>query len=266
MTLRTALSVEVLGRELAVERLEPDGGGKGPVLVFLHEGLGCIALWRDVPARCCERLGFPAIVYDRQGHGRSDPPDGPRTMRYLHEEAEEQLPALLDALGIADAVLIGHSDGGTIALLFAASFPKRVKALVTLAAHVFVEGITIDGIEATVRAYAAGGLGARLERHHGEGTDALFHAWADTWLAPWFRQWNVEDCLPRVTAPVLIMQGVDDRYGTPRQIKAIARGLAGPHRTLLLPGVGHAPHLEAPDTVVEAVASFVSASLAAGEA
>jgi pimeloyl-ACP methyl ester carboxylesterase len=266
MVKRTALSALVLGRELAVERLEPDAARDGPVLVFLHEGLGCIALWRDVPAQLCELLGLAAIVYDRQGHGRSDPHGRPRTLRYLHEEAEEQLPALLDALGVADAVLIGHSDGGTIALLFAASFPKRVKALVTLAAHVFVEDITIDGIEATVRAYATNGLGARLERHHGEGTDALFHAWADTWLAPWFRQWNVEDCLPRITAPVLIMQGEDDRYGTPHQVEAIARGLAGPHRTLLLPGVGHAPHLEAPDTVVDAVASFVSASLTAGEA
>jgi pimeloyl-ACP methyl ester carboxylesterase len=266
MVKRTALSALVLGRELAVERLEPDGGGKGPVLVFLHEGLGCIALWRDVPARLCERLGLPAIVYDRQGHGRSDPLGGPRTVRYLHEEAQAQLPALLDALRIAEAVPIGHSDGGTVALLFAASFPERTKALVTLAAHVFVEDITIDGIEATVRAYATGELGARLRRHHGEGTDALFHAWADTWVAPWFRQWNVEDCLPRITAPALIMQGEADRYGTPRQIEAIARGLAGPRRTLLLPGVGHAPHLEAPDTVIDAVASFVSASLAVGAA
>ena len=263
---RTALSVAVLGRELAVERLEPDGDRNGPVLVFLHEGLGCIGLWRDIPARLCERLGLAAIVYDRLGHGNSDPPGRPRTWHYLHEEAEEQLPALLDALGIEEAVLIGHSDGGTIALLFAAAFPQRARALVTLAAHVFVEDITIDGIRAALRTYATGDLSTRLRRYHGDGTDALFHAWADTWLAPWFRGWNVEDCLPRVTAPALIMQGEADRYGTPRQVEAIARGLAGPHRTLLLPGVGHAPHLEAPDAVVEAVASFLSASLAGGEA
>lgn len=261
MVERMALSVEVLGRELAVERLRPDAAAEGPTLVFLHEGLGCIALWRDVPARLSQRLGLPAIVYDRRGHGRSAPFPGPRGLRYLHEEAEEQLPALLQALGIGEAVPVGHSDGGTIALLFAAAFPERTRALVTLAAHVFVEDITLEGIEEAARAYEAGELASRLRRHHGEKTDALFRAWADTWRAPWFRGWNVEDRLPRVRAPALVIQGEDDRYGTALQVEAIARGLGGPCRTLMLEGVGHAPHLEAPDAVIDATASFVGSSL-----
>ena len=214
MVERATLSVEVLGRKLAVERLRPERAQDGPTLVFLHEGLGCIAFWRDVPARLSTRLGLPAIVHDRQGHGRSAPLREPRGLRYLHEEAEEQLPALLDALGIAEAILIGHSNGGTIALLFAASFPERTRALATLAAHVFVEDVTIEGIKTTVQAYATGDLRARLERHRGPRTDALFHAWADTWQAPWFWDWNIEECLPRVTAPALIVQGEADRYGT----------------------------------------------------
>jgi pimeloyl-ACP methyl ester carboxylesterase len=262
---RERLTVEAAGRRLAVERLTPDGSsGTGPTLVFLHEGLGSIGLWKDIPDRLAGRLGLPALVYDRWGHGGSEPFDGARTARYLHDEAELFLPALLDALGVAEVALVGHSDGGTIALLHAAAFPERTRALVAVAAHVLVEDVSLAGIRAAVGAYERGDLRRRLARQHGERTDAVFRAWADTWLAPWFRGWNVEDALPRIRAPVLVVQGEADPYGTRRQVDAIAAGVAGPCRTLLLPGLGHAPHHEARDAVVDALASFLAEALAAG--
>jgi pimeloyl-ACP methyl ester carboxylesterase len=269
-TMRERFDVVAAGRRLAVEALRPtlardDGGDDaGPTsLVFLHEGLGCIPMWRDFPARLCARLRMPGIVYDRWGYGGSEPLDRPRRRRYLHDEAEVFLPALLEALGVdRPVVLVGHSDGGTIALLHAAARPNRVAALVTIAAHVLVEEVTLAGIRETVASYEQGNLARRLARRHGASTEAVFRAWADTWLAPWFRDWNVEDRLPLVRAPALVVQGEADAYATQHQVEAIVRGVGGPVRPLLLPGLGHAPHLEAPDLVIDALAAFVLAALA----
>lgn len=260
---RERFTAVAAGRRLAVETLRPaDARDDGPPLVFLHEGLGCIAMWRDVPATLCARLGLPGIVYDRWGYGGSEPFDRSRHARYLHDEAELFLPALLDALGIDRPVVpVGHSDGGTIALLHAAAFPHRVQALVTIAAHVFVEEVTLAGIREAVAGYERGDLARRLARRHGERTEAVFRAWADTWLAPWFRDWNVEDRLHLVEAPALVVQGEADAYGTPLQVEAIVRGISEPAQALLLPGLGHAPHLEAPDRVLDAVAAFLEPAL-----
>lgn len=249
--------IKAAGRELAVVRLRPDAPPSGPPLVFLHEGLGCIAMWKDVPAVLCHRLGREGILYDRWGHGRSEPLDRPRDTRYLHDEAESVLPAVLDALEVPRAALIGHSDGGSIALLFAAAAPERCAALVAEAAHVFVEDVTISGIQAAVEAYATTDLRQRLMRYHGDKTDTVFQAWHRIWLSPDFRPWNIERGLERVTCPALILQGLNDEYGTPAQVEAIARRLAGPVETALIPACGHVPHHQARSVVLPRIATFL---------
>ena len=259
---RNRAVIKAAGRGLAVQWLRPEACAAEPTLVFLHEGLGSIALWRDFPTRLCARLGLPGLVYDRLGHGQSEPLDRPRDLRYLHDEAERFLPEVLAACGVDRPVLIGHSDGGTIALLFAARFPDLPVAVVTEAAHVFVEDITVDGIRAAGRAFADTDLPSRLARYHGEKTETLFRAWHDRWLSPDFRSWNIAAEIAAVTCPVLVLQGEADQYGTRAQVEAIARGVAGPAEAVLLPGIGHAPHHEAPDGVLDLIDGFLRRQLA----
>lgn len=249
--------IKAAGRSLAMQQLQPEGAPARPTLVFLHEGLGSIALWRDFPTRLCERLRLPGLVYDRWGHGQSEPLDRPRDVRYLHDEAELFLPAVLEAADVAEPLLIGHSDGGTIALLFAARFPDRPAAIVTEAAHVFGEDLTVAGIRAAGRAYAETDLATRLTRYHGDRTDRLFRAWHDRWLSPDFRGWNIEAELAAVACPALVLQGDADQYGTPAQVEAIARAVSGPAETALLPRIGHTPHQEAPEQVLALIEGFV---------
>jgi pimeloyl-ACP methyl ester carboxylesterase len=259
---RERSAIKAAGRRLAVQRLRPDRAREGPPLVFLHEGLGCIAMWKDFPSRLSSRLRLEGVSYDRWGHGQSEPLDRPRDARYLHDEALVFLPEALRELGVARAVLVGHSDGGTIALLFAAAHPRMAAAVVAEAAHVFVEEITLAGIRAAVAAYAATDLPARLARYHGEKTDGLFRAWHETWLSPAFRDWNTGAELSRVTCPTLVLQGEADEYGTAAQVEAIARGVAGPVESELLPGCAHVPHHQAADAVLERVARFLERHLA----
>lgn len=250
--------IKAAGRELAYERLRPEGASGAPPIVFLHEGLGSISLWRDFPQVLCKRAGREGIVYDRWGYGGSEPLDRPRDLRYLHDEALIFLPAVLDALGVERAALFGHSDGGSIALLFAAHVPERAAAIVTEAAHVFVEEVTLAGIRDAVHAYETTDLPRRLARHHGEKTDSVFRAWAETWLSPPFRAWNIEAELKRVACPALIVQGEEDEYGTPAQVEAIARGVKGPAQTALLPGCAHVPHQQAREAVLSLTAAFLA--------
>ena len=232
-------------------------------LVFLHEGLGSIPQWTargvDAPARLAAATGRPALVYERQGYGRSDPLSAPRHPGYLYDEAWQALPGVLDAAGIDRAVLIGHSDGGSIALLFASRFPDRTDRLVSEAAHVIVEKVTLAGIRDARRAYDApdSRLKSALRRHHGAGTDAVFAGWADAWLSPAFRGFDMRDQLPGITAPVLAIQGDGDEYGTPRQLEMIAEGVAGPVETWLVPDCAHVPHHQAADRVLPRIAEFV---------
>lgn len=237
------------------ERL--DGGE--PVLVFLHEALGSVSQWKDFPAALCARTGRAGFVYDRPGHGRSGPLAGPRGKEYLRDEALEGLPRTLEAAGIGGrVVLVGHSDGGTIALLYAAARPERVAGVISEAAHVFNDDFTRAGVRSTVEAARDGALLKRLERHHGGKTDALFRAWHETWLSPWFRDWDVRPLLGKVTAPVLVVQGLDDKYGTSAQVEAIARGVRRAE-VLMVPACGHAPHHERREAVLERMAAFVAA-------
>jgi pimeloyl-ACP methyl ester carboxylesterase len=234
-----------------------DGQDSRPTLVFLHEGLGSIEMWQDFPEVLLEETGCNGLVYDRWGHGKSDPIDVQRTLRYVHDEALDSLPEVLKNSGVEDTILIGHSDGGSIALIFAAEYPGSVRGLITEAAHVFVEEITLEGIRQAVQTYQTTDFKEKLARYHDNNTEGIFRAWCETWLSPAFKQWNIEDCLPRVTCPVLVIQGEDDQYGTEAQVEAIASRVAGPAKVLLIPGCAHIPHKEATDRVVKEMARFI---------
>lgn len=228
-----------------------------PTLVLLHEGLGCIGLWKDFPERLAQATGLGVFLWSRAGFGRSDPIGMPRPLDYLEQETP-MVAEVLAAAGIERSVLVGHSDGGTIALLHAASDRANgLESVVTMAAHVFVEDVTIAGIRETKRAWEEGDLRAKLARWHGANVDGAFYGWCDVWLDPAFRDWNIERRLPAVRVPVLAMQGADDQYGTPAQIEAIARRVSGPAEALLLPGAGHSPHLDRPEAVIAAICRFV---------
>lgn len=228
-----------------------------PPLVFLHDSLGCIASWRDFPARLAVAAGCDALVYDRRGYGESDPvPAEPRSSRYLEEEADA-LVAVLDACGIPAATLFGHSDGGSIALLAAARYSARVRAVVTEGAHVFVEDVTLTGIRNTSALLETTGLRDRLAVLHGAKADRVVSSWVETWLRPDFRDWNIEEFLPRIEAPVLVIQGEHDEFGTGAQVDAIVGGTGERGEPLVVPGVGHTPHRDAADEVIEATVRFL---------
>lgn len=260
---RHRFDLQAAGRRLHAERLELAGKeAGGPTLVFLHEGLGSIGQWRDFPAQLCQACGLPGLVYERWGFGRSEPLAGPRRSDYLRYEALDSLPAVLAGCGIEEPpILIGHSDGGTIGLLYAAAHAPRVRALITEAAHVFVEAVTLAGIRQAKAAYETGypdsALRQRLVRYHGANTDSLFYGWCDTWLRPAFRDWNITAELAGITCPALIIQGREDEYGTPAQVAAIAAGVAGPVETLLVPDCGHVPHHQARAVVLAAMRQFI---------
>jgi len=241
--------------ELYYERIE--GQAELPVLVFLHEGLGCTAMWRDFPARLCAATGCEGLVYDRRGYGQSSPLGAVRSIHYLHEYALNELPAVLAALLPQRAYwLVGHSDGGSIALIHAAERPARLRGVITEAAHVFVEAVTLEGIRAAREAWEAGKLKG-LERFHGDKTENIFAAWADTWLEPSFAYWNIEYLLPAIACPVLALQGSGDQYGSAAQPAAIA-GKTAHGQPLLLPACGHTPHAEATDATLDAMRRFIA--------
>ena len=233
------------------------GAKSAPALVFLHEGLGSVALWKDFPARVADATGCPVLVYSRAGYGRSSPAPLPRAPDYMHVEALTVLPALLDRLGIADPVLIGHSDGASIALLHAGSGRRPVRALVALAPHVFVEDMSIASIDEVRRQYETTDLREKLARRHAD-PDAAFRGWNDIWLAPAFRSWNIEACLPGVRCPLLMIQGRDDEYGSAAQLDAIERQVGGKVTRIELADCRHSPHRDQPDATLAAITDFVA--------
>lgn len=235
----------------------PGANRSAPPLVLLHEGLGAVSLWRDFPAALAARSGRRVFAYSRRGYGRSAPRGAPLEPDFMHVEAQRHLPRVLDAAGIARAVLVGHSDGGSIALLAAAAWPERVEALVLAAPHVFVEDVTIASIARMREAYATGDLRARLARHHVH-VDEAFSGWADVWLDPRFRNWNIEGALSGVHCDTLVLQGTEDVYGTPAQVAAIERAVPGHVTTVLIQNCGHSPHRDQPATVLERIAAFIA--------
>jgi pimeloyl-ACP methyl ester carboxylesterase len=249
--------IQVAGHRLEYEWIG-SRAGDGPTLVFLHEGLGSVSLWRDFPAALCRRTGCSGLVYSRRGHGVSDPLDGPRTVRFMHEEALVVLPALHDAFTIRRPLLIGHSDGGSIALIYEGSRTGQSAGLILEAPHVFVEDLTVKSIARIQALYENSDLRSRLARHHGERVDPLFRAWTGVWLSPEFRSWNIEKYLPGVRAPILILQGLNDVYGTEKQVETIATTLGPRCETIMLPACGHTPHVDQRAAAEEAMAAFVA--------
>lgn len=227
-----------------------------PTIVFLHEGLGSISTWRDLPARLAEACGCGALVYARAGYGRSDPAPLPRPVRFMHDEAEV-LDEVLRAAGVRDAILFGHSDGASIALIHAARFADScVRALVVEAPHVFVEDCTVESIARLPERYRTTGMRTKLGRHHAD-VDATFGGWTDVWLRPEFRAWSIAGLLPAIRVPTLVIQGDADEYGTMAQVDAIRAAASGSVDVLALAGVGHAPHVEQPGAVLSAAAEFI---------
>ena len=262
---RTTLTDEVLAqqplaRDVVVDgkRLETvryAGDPARPAIVMLHEGLGSISLWRDLPQRLRERTRCTVVAYSRYGYGRSDVLREPREPDYMHYEGEVVVPALLAQLHIERPILFGHSDGASIALIHAGAHPGAVRALVLEAPHVFVEDISVRSIAEAKTAYATTDLPAKLGRHHADA-GATFAGWNDIWLDPRFRDWNIEAYAERVRVPVLLIQGEADEYGTTAQLDAIAARIPGT-QTLMVPHAAHSPHRDAPNAVLDAVAAFV---------
>jgi pimeloyl-ACP methyl ester carboxylesterase len=243
------------GRRLEYRWIGPRGD-QTPTLVFLHEGLGSASLWRDFPDRLAAATGLGALVYSRAGYGRSEPADLPRPVRFMHDEAKV-LVEVLEGTGVVDPVLVGHSDGASIAIVYAGSDAgPRPRALVLEAPHVFTEPHGLASIAAIGEQYRTTGLRERLARHHAH-VDVAFRGWNDVWLDPEFRAWNIEEYLPHIAAPTLVVQGEDDEYGTWAQVEAIRAGAGGPVEVLSVPACGHAPHREHPDVVLAAMARFV---------
>jgi pimeloyl-ACP methyl ester carboxylesterase len=254
------LTREPLTRVVVVDgkRLETvryDGKRARPAIVLLHEGLGSISLWRDLPQRLHERTRCTVVAYSRYGYGRSDVLREKREPDYMHHEGEVVLPELLAQLELERPILFGHSDGASIALIYAGAYPDAVRAVVLEAPHVFVEELSVRSIASAKTTYATTDLPLKLGRHHAD-PDATFAGWNDIWLDPRFRDWNIEAYAQRVRVPVLLIQGDADEFGTTAQLDAIAARVPGT-RTLMVPGAGHSPHRDAPDAVLDAVAAFV---------
>jgi pimeloyl-ACP methyl ester carboxylesterase len=228
-----------------------------PTLVLLHEGLGCVALWRDFPDVLAETTGCGVFAYSRLGYGSSDPVTLPRPMSYMHDEALEVLPHVLDAAAVRRAVLIGHSDWGSIAAVHAGAVrDPRVAGVVMIAAHFSVEDVNIAAIRAIKDTYATGDLRERLARYH-RNVDVAFHGWNDAWLDPRFLDFDITEQLSRIEVPVLALQGADDPYGTNEQLRILERVATCPLETRVIAGARHAPHLEARQATLDAILPFV---------
>ena len=262
-------TLSVLGIELEIQLIPGPQPARQPTLVFLHEGLGSVAMWRDWPAQLCQRLGCAGLVYSRQGYGRSSPTpdvrgpsrevDGQRLGRlkpdYMHREALQVLPALLAALQIDRPVLLGHSDGGTIALLHASR--HAVAGCIVMAPHVMVEDVSVRSIEAAREAFLQGPLRQRLAAYH-DDVDGAFWQWNDVWLSEAFRPYDIRGELSGIRDPLLAIQGEDDPYGSMAQIDDLAARVPQAQR-LKLPACGHSPHRDQPDAVAQAVRAFMAA-------
>jgi pimeloyl-ACP methyl ester carboxylesterase len=255
--------VRIRDQRLEVVRLQPDSAQRAPSgesaepasIVMLHEGLGSVAMWRDFPHKVAAVTGLEVVAYSRVGYGKSDPIATQRNVRYMHEEALVTLPALLEALAIERPILFGHSDGGSIALIFAGGAQRPLRGVIAMAPHVMVEGISVASIEQARVAYHSTDLRHRLARYH-DDVESAFWGWNDIWLHPEFLHWNIEEYLPRIQCPVLAIQGENDEYGTMEQIDRIGRQVADTH-LVKLADCRHSPHRDQPEAVLAAVGPFV---------
>lgn len=240
-----------------LETLWIPGRAGTPAIVMLHEGLGSIAHWRDFPSLVAERTGCGVLVYSRYGYGNSDRLAEKRPVDYMHREGEVVLPTLLEQLGIAKPVLLGHSDGASIAIIFAGKYPQATRALILEAPHVFVEDVSVESIARAKTAYETTDLPRKLARYHAH-PDETFWGWNDVWLDPQFRSWNIEAYLDSIRCPVLVIQGKDDEYGTLRQVEAI-QARVPQAEVLLQKDCRHSPHRDQPAATLERIATFMAA-------
>lgn len=251
-------TIPIAGRDIEFSWVGPEAAAA--TLVMLHEGLGSVSMWRDFPRALAERTRCRVLAYSRHGYGQSARLQGPRAVSYMHDEALIVLPELLGKLGIERPILFGHSDGGSIALIHASAHP--VAGVVALAPHVFVEDLSVESIAAAKVAYETTNLREKLARYHAD-VDGVFRGWNDIWLHPDFRDWNIESYLPAIRSPVLVIQGVDDEYGTEEQMFRIQRQAADVE-IVHLPDCGHSPHRDQPERVLESVADWIERHSAAG--
>lgn len=250
------LNIGVQGRRIEVLRIAAPGS-TGPELVLLHEGLGSISHWRDFPARVAEATGCAVTVYSRYGCGNSDVLTESRGVRYMHDEGLLVLPDLLAQLKIENPVLVGHSDGGSIAIIHAGAH-DGLRGLILLAPHVFVEDLSVESIAEAKVIFETTDLPRRLSNHHRDAA-RTFWGWNDIWLHPEFRSWNIEGYLPKITCPILVIQGVDDQYGTMAQVEAIERQAGGSVQVLALSKCKHSPQRDQPDATLQAIGRFIAA-------
>jgi pimeloyl-ACP methyl ester carboxylesterase len=250
-------SIEVNGNRLEAQWYGPPPG-QALTLVFLHEGLGCVEMWHEFPGELAAATGCSALVFSRLGYGGSDACALPRPLRFMHHEGLGVLPEVVDKAGITECVLIGHSDGGSIGIIYAGGTPALpLKGLVTLAAHVFCEDLSVQSIQAAREHYLEGDLREKLEKYHGPNVDCAFWGWNDAWLHPDFRKWNLEEYLPGIRVPFLAIQGEEDPYGTPAQVDAIVRQAGEGAEALMLDNCGHAPHRDRPQATLNAMRDFI---------
>ncbi len=248
------LKVNVQGHSLEVMRIA--GRSQSPELVFLHEGLGSVSHWRDFPARVAHDTGCPVTVYSRYGSGDSDVQMEDRSVRYMHDEALTTLPKLLAQLRIDDPILVGHSDGASIAIIHTGAH-DQVRGLVLLAPHVFVEDLSVASIAEAKVQFQTTDLPKKLTRHHRDAA-RTFWGWNNIWLHPDFRSWNIEEYLPRVTCPILVIQGLQDQYGTMAQVEAIQKHTGEPVEVLALEDCRHSPQRDQAEKTLEGITTFVA--------
>jgi pimeloyl-ACP methyl ester carboxylesterase len=248
--------VLVDGKRLETLWIEPADKHR-PTIVMLHEGLGSVALWKDFPQQLASRTGCGILVYSRYGHGNSDQLLEKRPVEFMHHEGEVVLPELLEKLNFTRPLLLGHSDGGSIALIFAGKYPERPRALILEAPHVFVEDLSVASITQAKVAYLTTNLPRKLGRYH-RHVDATFWGWNGIWLDPQFRSWNIEEYLPEIRCPILCIQGEEDEYGTIAQVKAVQARVPATE-ILVLRSCKHSPHRDQPEATLERMAEFVAA-------
>jgi pimeloyl-ACP methyl ester carboxylesterase len=253
---------EGVGREIAAagKRLEAVAYGPppdlAPTVLMLHEGLGCVALWRDFPQRLAAATGWGVFAYSRAGYGGSERVDLPRPLDYMSREARFSLPAVIAAIGFRRGILLGHSDGASIATIYAGEHSdERIQGLVLMAPHLFTEEAGLASIAEARRAYDTDHLRAKLAKYHAH-VDIAFRGWNGAWLDPEFKAWNIEDAVGRWRIPALVIQGVDDQYGTLAQIRSIEARSPAPVKSLVLEACRHSPHVDQPDATLEAIAGF----------
>lgn len=242
--------------EIAVKRF--DKFPNKPTIIFLHDSLGCIKLWREFPKKLGELTGCNILIYDRQGYGKSCPFSYSVRDNYYMEQEADLLNNLLDFWKIDKAILFGHSDGGSISLIAAGKYPDKIQGVITEGAHIFVEDITLHGIKEAIKLYKTTDLKNKLEKYHGNKTDEMFWAWASTWITEEFREWNIEKFLPKIKCPSMIIQGQEDEYGTLKQVENIITQTNKLSNKLIIPNVKHTPHKEVPELILHKVRDFIN--------